>query len=189
MLRDVALVYDWCSPLLTAQQRTRWEAYADQAVWNVWNYANASWGGNPFPWSGWSVDNPGNNYHYSFLEATMYWAFAADRQTWIDFLTDVKFPAVVAYFQGLPGGGSREGTGYGVSLGRPLRALPRSGRTRRRPMSISPRSRPISPTRSTTGSTPPCRPSTATLRSATWRASRTPGSTTTTATSFSRRAP
>lgn len=116
MLRDVALVYDWCYPLLTAQQRSRWEAYADQAVWNVWNYQNASWGGNSFPWSGWSVDNPGNNYHYSFLEATMYWAFAADRQNWIDFLANTKLPAVVAYFQGIPGGGSREGTGYGVSL-------------------------------------------------------------------------
>ena len=118
MLRDVALVYDWCYPLLTVAQRGRWEAYADQAVWNVWNYNNASWGGNPFPWSGWSVDNPGNNYHYSFLQATMYWAFAADRQSWIDFLANVKLPAVVAYYQGIPGGGSREGTGYGVALGR-----------------------------------------------------------------------
>ncbi len=116
MLRDVALVYDWCYPLLTPQQRTRWEAYADQAVWNVWNYNSASWGGHPFPWSGWSVDNPGNNYHYSFLEATMYWGFAADRQNWIDFLANVKLPAVVTYFQGIPGGGSREGTGYGVAL-------------------------------------------------------------------------
>ena len=118
MLRDVALVYDWCYPLLTVAQRGRWEAYADQAVWNVWNYNNASWGGNPFPWSGWSVDNPGNNYHYSFLQATMYWAFAADRQSWIDFLANLKLPAVVAYYQGIPGGGSREGTGYGVALGR-----------------------------------------------------------------------
>ncbi len=118
MLRDVALVYDWCYPLLTVAQRGRWEAYADQAVWNVWNYNNASWGGNSFPWSGWSVDNPGNNYHYSFLQATMYWAFAADRQSWIDFLANVKLPAVVAYYQGIPGGGSREGTGYGVALGR-----------------------------------------------------------------------
>ena len=118
MLRDVALVYDWCYPLLTVGQRGRWEAYADQAVWNIWNYEDATWGGNPFPWSGWSVDNPGNNYHYSFLQATMYWAFAADRQSWIDFLDDVKLPAVVAYYQGIPGGGSREGTGYGVSLGR-----------------------------------------------------------------------
>lgn len=118
MLRDVALVYDWCFALLTPQQRTRWAIYADQAVWNVWNHASATWGGNPFPWSGWSVDNPGNNYHYSFLQATMYWAFAADRLTWIDFLANVKLPAVVAYYQGIPGGGSREGTGYGVALGR-----------------------------------------------------------------------
>ncbi|MEO8275159.1 MAG: hypothetical protein ABI639_03010 [Thermoanaerobaculia bacterium] len=118
MLRDVALVYDWCYPLLTPTQRTRWAAYADQAVFNVWNHATASWGGHPFPWSGWSVDNPGNNYHYSFLEATMYWGFAGDRQNWIDYLANTKLPALVSYFQALPGGGSREGTGYGVALGR-----------------------------------------------------------------------
>lgn len=116
MLRDVALVYDWCFALLTPTQRTRWAAYADQAVWNVWNHADAEWGGNPFPWSGWSVDNPGNNYHFSFLEATITWALAADRQVWIDYLEDVKLPALVAYWQQVPGGGSREGTGYGVAL-------------------------------------------------------------------------
>ena len=53
MLRDVGVVYDWCSPLLTSAQRTRWAAYAEQAVWNVWHPADASWGGHPFPWSGW----------------------------------------------------------------------------------------------------------------------------------------
>ena len=116
MLRDLALVYEWCFALLAPPQRARWEAYADQAVWNVWNHEEASWGGDPFPWSGWSVDNPGNNYHFSFLEATMDWALAADRTLWLDFLEDVKLPALVAYWQQLPGGGSREGTGYGVAL-------------------------------------------------------------------------
>ena len=118
MLRDVALVYDWCNPLLSTSQKTRWAAYADQAIFNVWNPSQASWGGTAFPWSGWSVNNPGNNYHYSFLQATMYWAFAANRTSWITFLESQKLPALVAYFQGLPGGGSLEGTGYGVSLGR-----------------------------------------------------------------------
>jgi hypothetical protein len=118
MIRDVALVYDWCNPLLSASQKTRWAAYADQAIFNVWNPSQASWGGTSFPWSGWSVNNPGNNYHYSFLQATMYWAFAANRTSWITFLETQKLPALVAYFQGLLGGGSLEGTGYGVSLGR-----------------------------------------------------------------------
>ena len=100
----------------------------------------------------------------------------------------MKLPAVVAYYQTIPGGGSREGTGYGVALGR-LFELYRMWRDSTRRMSTSARSRPISPTHSTTGSTPPCRRSTATRRWATCRASRTPGSTTTTATWCSRRAP
>ncbi len=115
MLKDVAFVYAWCFGSLTPSQRGRWEAYADQAVFNVWNPGLASWGGQSFPWTGWSIDNPGNNYHYSFLEATMSWALAANRQTWIDFLEDVKLPALSAYYADLPGGGSREGTGYGTA--------------------------------------------------------------------------
>ena len=116
MLRDLASVYRWCASFLTPAQKSRFESYADQAVWNVWNPGSAQWGGHPFPWSGWSIDNPGNNYHFSFLEATIYWSLAANRQSWIDYLDDVKLPALVAYWQQLPGGGSREGTGYGVAL-------------------------------------------------------------------------
>ena len=118
MLRDLALVYDWCGPLLSASQKARWSAYAEQAVWNVWHHEQASWGGHPFPWSGWSTDNPGNNYYYSFLEATMYWAFASGSGDWQSFLATQKIPPLVAYFQQLAGGGSREGTGYGVSHAR-----------------------------------------------------------------------
>ena len=36
----------------------RWIAYANQAVWNVWNHTAARWGSKTFPWSGWSVNNP-----------------------------------------------------------------------------------------------------------------------------------
>jgi hypothetical protein len=117
MIRDVALVYDWCGPLLSQSQRTRYAAYAQQTIWNIWNPGQASWGGHPFPWSGWGTDDPGNNYHYSFLMATAYWALAADDPAWTSLLESEKFPALVAYFQQLSGGGSREGTGYGVALG------------------------------------------------------------------------
>ena len=37
IIGNVALVYDWCHEQLTPQQRERWIAYANQAVWNVWN--------------------------------------------------------------------------------------------------------------------------------------------------------
>lgn len=116
MIRDVALAYDWCAAFTTAQQRTRWESYAEQTVWNIWNPQQATWGGRPYPWSGWSINDPGNNYHYSFLTATMYWALARNSATWLNFLQTQKLPPLVAYFQQLPGGGSREGTGYGLAL-------------------------------------------------------------------------
>ena len=120
MLRDLALVYAWCPSFVTPGQRARWAAYAEQTVYNIWNPTLASWGGHSFPWSGWSIDNPGNNYYYSFLQASMFWGFAKDTggTDWIAFLRTNKIPPLVAYFQQLPGGGSREGTGYGLSHAR-----------------------------------------------------------------------
>ncbi|KAB2965624.1 MAG: hypothetical protein F9K18_06390 [Thermoanaerobaculia bacterium] len=115
MIGDLGVVYDWCAADTTPAQRARWAAYAEQAVWNVWHHAQASWGGVPHPWSGWATTDPGNNYHFSFLEATMTWALASDSAAWLDFLTLERLPPLVAYFAQLPGGGSREGTGYGVA--------------------------------------------------------------------------
>ncbi|HSN01586.1 MAG TPA: hypothetical protein VLS52_11315, partial [Rudaea sp.] len=45
MLEDLALTYDWCADHVSNDQRTRWAAYAEQAVWNVWHAATAQWGG------------------------------------------------------------------------------------------------------------------------------------------------
>lgn len=115
MISDLAMTLRTCSATITSSQRQRWSAYAEQAIWNIWNYNNAQWGGRSFPWSGWSTDNPGNNYYYSFVEATMYWALASGNTTWINELRDRRLPALQAYFAKLPGGGSSEGTGYGTS--------------------------------------------------------------------------
>lgn len=115
MIRDLALAHDWCAAQTTPAQRARWAAYAQQAVWNVWNHEDASWGGHPHPWSGWSVDDPGNNYYYSFVEATMYWSLASGDTAWRSFLETQKLPPLTAFFAALPGGGSREGTGYGLA--------------------------------------------------------------------------
>jgi hypothetical protein len=117
-IRDLAITYDWCNASLTPAQRTRWAAYAEQAVWNVWNPSQAHWGATAWPWSGWSINDPGNNYHYSFLEATLYWALASNSTTWLGFVQNQKVPPLVSYFSALPGGGSREGTGYGLSHAR-----------------------------------------------------------------------
>ncbi|MFN0182715.1 MAG: Ig-like domain-containing protein [Aquabacterium sp.] len=119
----LATVYDWAWDRLTPQQRARWIAYANQAVWNVWNPSQAQWGGRPFTWTGWSIDNPANNYYYSFLRATMLLGLAthgenAQAPTWITrFRTDKIQNQLLPMFNSqLQGGGSREGTGYGTAM-------------------------------------------------------------------------
>jgi len=125
MIGDLALVYDWCPAQVTSAQRTRWIAYANQAVWNVWNHTQARWGNLSAPWSGWSVNNPSNNYYYSFLRATMLLGLAtkgenAQADAWLLKFRDEKvLGQLVPRFEAdLAGGGSREGTGYGVSMRR-----------------------------------------------------------------------
>ena len=117
IIEQVALTYDYGYAQLTAAQRSKWAAYAEQAVWNIWNYNSAKWGNVAAPWTGWSVNDPGNNYHYSFLRATMLWALASQSSGWRTFLEANKFPPLQSYFASLPGGGTREGTGYGTAVG------------------------------------------------------------------------
>ena len=128
MVGNLALVYDWCHATLTDDQRQRWLAYANQAVWNVWHPAEASWGGTVYEWSGWSIDNPSNNYYYSFLQATLFLGLAAyeehpDAAGWVTMFRETKIGGqLVPQFEAdLTGGGSREGTGYGVAMGRLFR--------------------------------------------------------------------
>jgi hypothetical protein len=115
MISAVAITYDWCSSFVTTSQKARWAAYAEQSIFNVWNPDQAFWGSRPASWSGWSIENPANNYFYSFLEATMYWSQAANSAPWMQFLDVVKIPLLESYFATLVGGGSQEGTGYGLS--------------------------------------------------------------------------
>ncbi len=111
----LSMTLDACRDRIDDAQRARWSAFAEQAVWNVWHHLRAHWGGRPRPWTGWSVDNPGNNYYYSFVEATLYWALASGNDEWMSFLNEEKIPPLIDYFAGLPGGGSLEGTGYGAA--------------------------------------------------------------------------
>lgn len=117
MIEDLALTYDWCAGQTSAAQRTRWANYAEQAVWNVWHNNQAQWGGHAHPWAGWGVDDPANNYHYSFLRATMYWGLASNSATWKNLLQNDKWPEQLAYTASIAGGGSEEGTAYGLSHG------------------------------------------------------------------------
>ncbi|MEZ4403871.1 MAG: hypothetical protein R3B06_27860 [Kofleriaceae bacterium] len=120
---DLALTYDWCFDAASTGQRTRWLAYANHAVANVWDPEGATWNGAAMPWSGWSIDNPSNNYYYSFLRATMMLGIATRGETpegdqWIARFRDDKIAAqlVPTFTRDLVGGGSREGTGYGVAM-------------------------------------------------------------------------
>jgi uncharacterized repeat protein (TIGR02543 family) len=123
LLGDVALVYDWCYDGMTPTQRTRWVSYLNQAVNNIWHETTATWGGNPFPWSGWANTDPYNNYHYSFLRATMLVGLATKgdnsrAQEWIDMFrtTKIENDLVPLFNANLAAGGSLEGTTYGVAL-------------------------------------------------------------------------
>jgi hypothetical protein len=103
----------------------------------VWNQATHHWGeptaANNYSWDGpakppgtsWSVDNPVNNYYYSFLRATMLWGLVSKHEagrakadTWLQKFRNEKIEnQLVPVFQAqLQGGGSREGTGYGTAM-------------------------------------------------------------------------
>jgi hypothetical protein len=116
-LEQVALSYDYGHARLTPAQRAAWETYANQTLYNVWNPDAARWGSVSRPWSGWSINDPGNNYYYSFMKATSLWALATQNASWITFLQQQKFTQLVPFFSQLTGGGSREGTGYGTAMG------------------------------------------------------------------------
>ncbi len=120
---NVALVYDWCYNVLTASQRTRWMNYASLAVTNVWNPNTAQWGGVSYPWTGFSLDDPGDNYYYSFLRATMLYGIVAkydraDADGWLTHFrtTKIQNQLVPVFERDNVGGGSREGTGYGTAM-------------------------------------------------------------------------
>ncbi|MBV8755813.1 MAG: heparinase II/III family protein [Deltaproteobacteria bacterium] len=125
MVGDLALTYDWCYSQVTSAQRSHWIAYANQAVWNVWNFKSAKWGSKTFPWSGWATDDPSDNYYYSFLRATMLLGLATNgessqAQTWLDTFRQTKILDELdpTFTSDLSGGASREGTGYGVAMRR-----------------------------------------------------------------------
>jgi hypothetical protein len=117
-MEELALTYDYGFSRLTQSQKDRWKSYGDEVISNLWSPATATWGDAPpgsFGWSAWSINDPGNNYNYSFILATEMWALATQSPPWIHFLQEYKFPLISDYYAELPGGGSREGDGYGTS--------------------------------------------------------------------------
>lgn len=123
-LGDLALIWDWCASFRTAAMTTRWSAFAQQTVFNVWNHQSASWGGRPAPWTGWGTDNPRNNYYLSFLQATLLWGAAATGEHpgaagWLaQARQKIERDLTIIHTTETPGGGSLEGTGYGGAIKR-----------------------------------------------------------------------
>jgi Heparinase II/III-like protein len=121
LIGNLALVYDWCAGSLAADRRGAWLSYADQAVFNVWHPMTAKWGGRTATWSGWAIDDPSDNYYYAFMRATMLLGLAAHDETpmasgWLtQFQDKLNNELVPTFDMELVGGGSREGTGYGVA--------------------------------------------------------------------------
>jgi hypothetical protein len=122
LIGNLALVYDWCAESVPADRRGAWLAYADQAVFNVWHPDDAQWGTMKASWSGFAIDDPSDNYYYSFLRATMLLGLAAHDETprgkdWLTQFRTTKLQnqLVPAFNAQLVGGCSREGTGYGVA--------------------------------------------------------------------------
>lgn len=129
-VQDIAMTLDYGFSLLTDAQKARWLALMDQVTSNIWgDPAKAKWGGTQFGctektigWSGWALDppygpNPGNNYYYrSFAKTAMFMALLTRDAKWTTILQTKAFPLIVTYYAAkVPEGGSREGTGYGVS--------------------------------------------------------------------------
>jgi hypothetical protein len=119
-IEELALTYDYGieAGKLSAERQQKWKELGDEVVSNLWSPLTAAWGPNKAAgnaWDAWAINDPGDNYNYSFVTATQMWALATQNHGWMEFLQRYKFPLIVNYLEGLPGGGSREGTGYGVS--------------------------------------------------------------------------
>lgn len=110
-----AVILNWMSDRLTAQEIADASMILDRAVWNIWNAGQAKWNTASYPWSGWATTNPLNNYYYrTHWRSTLWWALHSLSQVWLDKLRNEIHPLVrQRYQQYLAGGGSLEGTGYG----------------------------------------------------------------------------
>ncbi len=119
---DLAMTFAYCHARFTDDEIQSVIFHAEQALFNVWNATGEMWGTKLAPDTDWAANNPGNNYHYSFILATVLWgatkkALGIQQGTdWMQFLRDNKWPPLVAYYKANgSGGGSREGTGYGTA--------------------------------------------------------------------------
>jgi parallel beta-helix repeat protein len=67
-MRSVCIVYDWCYDLLSQTERNNYLAYINQLMNELWNPNTAP----THSWNGWGLEDPGNNFYYSFMIGTTY---------------------------------------------------------------------------------------------------------------------
>lgn len=112
-MREVAIVLNYCGEALSGVERTELADYLDRWTNELW-FDNQG--------SGWGLEDPGNNYHYAFLEGTAYAGYALrevghpNAQTYLDVLVDhvEKEGGVLDYLSSRAKGGDwQEGANYG----------------------------------------------------------------------------
>jgi hypothetical protein len=112
-MRVVALTLNYCYNVLTPSERTELANFLDTWTNELWFNNQAG---------GWSLNNPGNNYHYNYLEGTAFAGYALrqvghpNAQTYLGVLFDKlnKTGGVLDYLNNVqPSGDWYEGVGYG----------------------------------------------------------------------------
>lgn len=109
-IRNGVQTLAWCNPPQELIDRS--VPYLAQAMFNLHNPKLAKWGSVARTWSGWSLSNPWNNYHYSFISATIWWALYTQDTVWMAKARDMLAKLNESRANAI-GGGAMEGTGYG----------------------------------------------------------------------------
>ncbi len=110
-LRPISMTLDYCEADLTQEQIDFLLEFTDNILNEVWFDMHYT--------VGWGQDDPGNNFHQAYLEATAHGAYILEKfghpnaQTYYDVL-DEKLPYALEYLNDeLPSGDFWEGVNYG----------------------------------------------------------------------------
>lgn len=113
-MREIATVLNYCEPALKASERAKMIDFLNRWTNEIW-FNNQG--------SGWGLNDPGNNYHMSFLEGTAYAGYTLQKlqhpraAVYIKILHDrlTRPNGVFNYLNTrVCGGDWHEGVGYGV---------------------------------------------------------------------------
>ncbi len=110
-IRPTAMTLDYCEPDLTQEQIDFLLEFTDNILNEIWFDMHYT--------VGWGQDDPGNNFHHAYLEATAHGAYILEKfghpnaQTYFDVLEE-KLPYALEFLnEELPSGDFWEGVNYG----------------------------------------------------------------------------